>query len=135
MPPAFRLCAGALGPLMLADKLTSAMPQLGLTLHLLEEALSEEPSRWSAYIGALPDTYDTVLYFTPDELELLRGSPCFGESAPRHGKPGRAGRRAVRVLGVVLPPLLQGTLKGQHRVTLTTVYWALLCACQILWRT
>ena len=64
-----------------ADKLTSALPQLGLTLHLLEEALNED-SRWAAYIRALPDTYDTVLYFTPQEVEMLRGSPCFGECSP-----------------------------------------------------
>ncbi|XP_043189061.1 actin-histidine N-methyltransferase-like [Amphibalanus amphitrite] len=68
-----------IGPFIAGDKLTSAMPQLGLTLHLLEEALSED-SRWTAYIRALPDTYDTVLYFTPAEVEMLRGSPCFEEA-------------------------------------------------------
>ncbi|KAF0292569.1 Histone-lysine N-methyltransferase setd3 [Amphibalanus amphitrite] len=68
-----------IGPFIAGDKLTSAMPQLGLTLHLLEEALSED-SCWTAYIRALPDTYDTVLYFTPAEVEMLRGSPCFEEA-------------------------------------------------------
>ena len=66
------------GAFITVDKLTSALPQLGLTLHLLEEALTED-SRWAAYIRALPDSYDTVLYFTPEEVQMLRGSPCFGE--------------------------------------------------------
>ena len=72
------------------DKLTSALPQLGLTLHLLEESLTED-SRWAAYIRALPDSYDTVLYFTPEEVEMLRGSPCFG-GCPEGGGGGGEGQ-------------------------------------------
>ncbi|XP_037073270.1 actin-histidine N-methyltransferase-like [Pollicipes pollicipes] len=71
--------ASRLGGLLATDKLTQALPQLGLTLHLLEQSLTED-SRWAPYVASLPDTYDTVLYFTPDEIQLLKGSPCFEEA-------------------------------------------------------
>ncbi|KAH3844375.1 hypothetical protein DPMN_086633 [Dreissena polymorpha] len=64
-----------LGPLINADKILQVMPSVVLALHLLCERRSEQ-SPWKPYLDILPDTYNTPLYFTPDDVKLLKGSPA-----------------------------------------------------------
>ena len=54
------------------------MPNVALALHVLNE-LYDSNSFWSPYLSALPRSYDTVMYFTPKEMEELKGSPAFGK--------------------------------------------------------
>lgn len=54
------------------------MPNVALALHLLSELYNPE-SFWAPYLSALPGSYDTVMYFTADDLKELRGSPVFGK--------------------------------------------------------
>lgn len=63
-----------LGPLIGQDKMLQAMPSILLALHLLCEKKMLE-SFWKPYIDVLPDSYCTPLYFTEDEIKLLKGSP------------------------------------------------------------
>lgn len=74
--------ASVLGTLIAEDKMLQAMPSIVLALHLLCERKTED-SFWKPYINVLPDTYCTPLYFTEDEIKLLKGSPvqtdCFNQ--------------------------------------------------------
>lgn len=56
------------------DQILKNMHNVTLAIFLLLEKFKED-SFWMPYIHILPKTYTTVLYFTPEELEELRGSP------------------------------------------------------------
>ncbi|XP_056631970.1 actin-histidine N-methyltransferase [Diorhabda sublineata] len=56
------------------DYLLGNMPNVTLAVFLLYEKYKSE-SFWKPYIDILPNTYNTVLYFTVDELLELKGSP------------------------------------------------------------
>ncbi|GLH07499.1 hypothetical protein R5R35_006483 [Gryllus longicercus] len=71
-----------LGSLLVKDAMLQHMPHVALALLLLVEKFSPE-SFWEPYIRALPTTYSTVLYFTTQELQELKGSPSF-EPALKH---------------------------------------------------
>ncbi|XP_057661907.1 actin-histidine N-methyltransferase [Diorhabda carinulata] len=58
------------------DDLLGNMPNITLAVFLLYEKYKSE-SFWKPYIDILPNTYNTVLYFTVDELLELKGSPTF----------------------------------------------------------
>ena len=53
------------------------MPNVALAFHILNESYNPK-SFWKPYLDALPSSYDTVMYFTPSEMEDLKGSPAFG---------------------------------------------------------
>ncbi|XP_030745557.1 actin-histidine N-methyltransferase [Sitophilus oryzae] len=50
------------------------MPNVLLSIYLLVEKFSPN-SFWKPYFDILPKTYSTVLYFTQNDLEELKGSP------------------------------------------------------------
>ncbi|XP_066260483.1 actin-histidine N-methyltransferase [Euwallacea similis] len=50
------------------------MPNVLLTIYLLIEKISNNPF-WRPYIDILPKSYNTVLTYTVNELEELKGSP------------------------------------------------------------
>lgn len=54
------------------------MPNVALAFHVLNE-LYDPKSFWKPYLDALPSSYDTVMYFSPDEITELKGSPAFGK--------------------------------------------------------
>ena len=56
------------------DKILSTMPNVTLAIFLLLEKFKGD-SFWKPYIEILPKTYTTVLYFSIEELEELKGSP------------------------------------------------------------
>ncbi|CAG9836561.1 unnamed protein product [Diabrotica balteata] len=56
------------------DPLLSSMTNVALAIFLLYEKFKSE-SFWKPYLDILPSTYTTVLYFTVEELEELKGSP------------------------------------------------------------
>lgn len=66
------------------DTLLMHMPNIILALFLLLEKFKPS-SFWEPYIKALPKSYSTVMYFTPQELEALKGSPIY-ESALKQCK-------------------------------------------------
>lgn len=73
-------CASsAIGALISKDPILSQMPNISLALYLLHERCNPE-SFWSPYIKILPDSYDTPMYFTLEELQSLRGSNAFDEA-------------------------------------------------------
>lgn len=72
-----------LAEILKADPISKNLPQVFLALLLLEERLNAN-SLWTAYFNILPSEYNTVLYFTPDELELLKGSPCLEEALKQY---------------------------------------------------
>lgn len=59
------------------DPILSQMPNVALAVHVLNEVYNSS-SFWKPYLDALPVSYDTVMYFTPDEMMELKGSPAFG---------------------------------------------------------
>ncbi|KAJ8954930.1 hypothetical protein NQ314_006992 [Rhamnusium bicolor] len=60
--------------LMEKDQILKNMHNVALAIFLLVEKFKKN-SFWKAYIDILPSTYSTVLYFTMDDLEELKGSP------------------------------------------------------------
>lgn len=53
------------------------MGNVALSLHLLGEYVNPN-SIWQPYLRILPATYSTTLYFTPDDVKLMKGSPLLG---------------------------------------------------------
>lgn len=68
-----------MGPLITEDQILRVMPNVVLAMYLLKESKSSD-SFWMPYIKCLPSTYNTTLYFTPEELKLLKGSPVLSET-------------------------------------------------------
>ena len=62
----------SLPPLTPADALSSLSPWLQLTLLLVHESRPESPRK--PYLDLLPAEFDMLMYWTPRELEWLRGS-------------------------------------------------------------
>lgn len=60
------------------DPILSQMPNVALAFHVLNE-LYDAKSFWKPYLHALPSSYDTVMYFNPEEITELKGSPAFGK--------------------------------------------------------
>lgn len=59
------------------------MPNVALAFHVLSERYDAK-SFWKPYLDALPSSYDTVMYFNPDEITELKGSPAFGKQITLH---------------------------------------------------
>ncbi|KAK7103751.1 actin-histidine N-methyltransferase-like [Littorina saxatilis] len=72
-----------LGELMKEDKILQVMPNVTLAIHLLVELKSPD-SFWKPYLDALPSSYSTPLYFSPEELQHLKGSPTLGNSITQY---------------------------------------------------
>ena len=59
------------------DPILRSMQNVAIAVFLILEKYSKssKESFWSPYIESLPSSYDTILYFTKDEMELLKFSP------------------------------------------------------------
>lgn len=53
------------------------MPNVKLAFALVIERLNGNASFWKPYIDLLPERYSTVMYFTPNEMNELKGSSAF----------------------------------------------------------
>lgn len=53
------------------------MPNVKLAFALAIERLNGNASFWKPYIDLLPERYSTVLYFTPNDMNELKGSSAF----------------------------------------------------------
>ncbi|XP_064489600.1 actin-histidine N-methyltransferase-like isoform X1 [Ornithodoros turicata] len=73
-----------LGQLLQEDPVLKSMPNITLALFLILELSSGETSFWSPYISILPDSFNTVLYFSVSDLELLRGSVVLDDALKLH---------------------------------------------------
>lgn len=65
-----------MGRLIEKDAMLQTMNNVTLALHLLLEKTSPA-SFWEPYINTLPPSYHTVLYFTEQEFDALKGSPAY----------------------------------------------------------
>nr|KAG5711994.1 hypothetical protein BaRGS_026435 [Batillaria attramentaria] len=72
-----------LGEVIKDDKILQVMPNVTLAMHLLLELYTPD-SFWKPYIDTLPPDYTTPLYFTPEELQYLKGSPTLGNSITQY---------------------------------------------------
>ncbi|XP_071787980.1 actin-histidine N-methyltransferase-like [Asterias amurensis] len=72
-----------LGPLIQKDRVLQGMAHVALALYLLMERQSEQ-SFWKPYIDILPTSYQVPLYFSPDELQQLQGSPTYTDALKQH---------------------------------------------------
>ncbi|KAK9319996.1 hypothetical protein V1517DRAFT_330772 [Lipomyces orientalis] len=54
-------------------------PEIAIRLFLCNQRILGRDSPWAAYIKLLPTEFDTPLYYSHDELEMLRGTNVFGE--------------------------------------------------------
>ena len=68
-----------MGPLIEEDQILRVMPNVVLAMYLLGESKNPH-SFWLPYIKCLPSTYNTTLYFSLEELKLLKGSPVLTEA-------------------------------------------------------
>ncbi|XP_038075017.1 actin-histidine N-methyltransferase-like [Patiria miniata] len=78
-----RVLDSPLGPLIRKDRVLQGMAHVALALFLLMERQSEH-SNWKPYINILPSSYQVPLYFTPDELQQLQGSPTYTDALKQH---------------------------------------------------
>lgn len=69
-----------LGPLLRDDPIMKGMPNVALALFLILELCSGQASFWHPYISILPGSFNTVLYFSIEELEVLSGSVVLDEA-------------------------------------------------------
>lgn len=53
------------------------MPNVKLSFALVIEKLNGNASFWKPYIDMLPERYSTVMYFTPNEMNELKGTSAF----------------------------------------------------------
>lgn len=60
--------------ILMKDQILNNMPNVALAMYLLYLKFKQDPF-WKAYFDILPATYSTVLYFSLEELEELKGSP------------------------------------------------------------
>jgi len=75
--------SSSIGTLIERDPLLQTMPNVVLAVHLLIERNSPA-SIWEPYINTLPHSYTTVLYFTPSQLEELKGSPTMEDALKQY---------------------------------------------------
>jgi len=75
--------SSSIGTLIERDPLLQTMPNVVLAVHLLIERNSPA-SIWEPYINTLPHSYTTVLYFTPTEMEELKGSPAMEDALKQY---------------------------------------------------
>lgn len=61
------------------DLILKTMDNVALALFLIMEYARGKKSLWHNYIASLPRRYNTVLYFTIEELMELKGSPTLGK--------------------------------------------------------
>lgn len=73
-----------LGQLLQEDLVLKNMPNVALALFLILEFHAGEASFWSPYISILPRSFNTVLYFAVEDLELLRGSAVIDDALKLH---------------------------------------------------
>lgn len=69
----------ALLPVLEKDPMLQKMPNVLMAIYLLTE-LTEHESFWKPYLSVLPATFSTILYFSLEELEELKGSSVFAEA-------------------------------------------------------
>ncbi len=72
-----------IGRLIESDPMLQSMGNVSLSLHLMLEKTSPA-SFWEPYINSLPQTYTTVLYFSLEELEELKGSPALEDALKQY---------------------------------------------------
>jgi len=75
--------SSSIGTLIERDPMLQTMPNVVLAVHLLIERNSPA-SIWEPYINTLPHHYTTVLYFTPSQLEGLKGSPALEDALKQY---------------------------------------------------
>ena len=72
-----------IGRLIEKDLMLQKMNNVALSLHLLLEKTSPA-SFWEPYINVLPQSYNTVLYFSPDDFQELKGSPAYEDALKQY---------------------------------------------------
>merc|ERR1719336_3744386 len=75
--------ASSIGTLIEKDPLLQTMPNVVLAVHLLIERNSPA-SIWEPYINTLPHSYTTVLYYSNDQFEQLKGSPAMEDALKQY---------------------------------------------------
>ncbi|KAL4918037.1 hypothetical protein BDW62DRAFT_70823 [Aspergillus aurantiobrunneus] len=59
---------------LLSQNLEELGPWLSLMLVMMYECLQGDESAWAPYFRVLPQNFDTLMFWSPDELEELQGS-------------------------------------------------------------
>jgi len=75
--------ASSIGTLIEKDPLLQTMPNVVLAVHLLIERNSPA-SIWEPYINTLPHSYTTVLYYSTEQFEQLKGSPALEDALKQY---------------------------------------------------
>ncbi|KAK7074955.1 Histone-lysine N-methyltransferase setd3 [Halocaridina rubra] len=68
-----------LGSFISRDPILQHMSNIALALHVLGEYVNQQ-SAWQPYLRFLPSTYSTTLYFTPEQMGMLKGSIALEEA-------------------------------------------------------
>ncbi|KAK9480564.1 hypothetical protein V1514DRAFT_325747 [Lipomyces japonicus] len=57
----------------------SKSPTIAIRLFLVSQKLLKSESKWAPYIKSLPESFDTPLYYSQKELQLLQGTNLIGD--------------------------------------------------------
>ena len=68
-----------LGPIKPSQKVKK-WREIGNWIKVIDLTWNPLASYWEAYINVLPSKYSTVLYFTPQDFEELKGSPALEDA-------------------------------------------------------
>lgn len=99
------------------------MPNVKLAFVLVIERLNGNTSFWKPYIDLLPERYSTVMYFTPSEMNELKGSSAFHMALNQCKHIARQYafiRKAIQNLRCDQPESMLATLKERFTYDL---YW------------
>lgn len=114
-----------LGPLIAKDNILRVMQNACLVLHVYSEKLKGN-SFWKPYLDILPTSYSTVLYFSIEEMQELKGSPAFGEALKLYRNIARQYAYLYQRVHQVCPetanlPLRNNFTFDNHRWAVSTV--------------
>lgn len=102
------------------DKMLIFMPNVALAVYLLSEYVNKR-SFWKVYFDALPDSFDTVLYWSDEELKRLKGSVAFGEAIKLYRNIARQYAYLSKVLQAYGDPLLPLISYDQYRWAVSVI--------------
>ncbi|CAD5121413.1 DgyrCDS9933 [Dimorphilus gyrociliatus] len=102
------------------DKMLIFMPNVALAVYLLSEYFNKK-SFWKVYFDALPDSFDTVLYWSDEELKRLKGSVAFGEAIKLYRNIARQYAYLSKVLQAYGDPQLPLISYDQYRWAVSVI--------------
>nr|XP_039260368.1 actin-histidine N-methyltransferase-like [Styela clava] len=111
--------------LIKSRKMLIEMPNISLALYLHCERLNPE-SFYKPYIDVLPKEYNTTLYFSPNEMEALKGTSAFSTAISQYKSIARQYGMFFNLMhgGTAMPEVEKIPLTAKNEFTYDAYRWA-----------